>query len=938
MADYTDIDFDSQQPLDDFDFVDETVVGSKYQSQHSQHDAPPESEWFHGPSGREEAEKVLLKKGREGSYLIRESVRDPGDYSLSFRISTGIKHFKIINDWGDFYIGGRRFHSLGDLISYYMGTFLTGNLCLKYPVPPETASSNVSGLRNTVLALYNYTKSSTDELSFVQGDVLAVLNNDDPSWWWARIETGPAAGSVGFIPSTLVQLIEKVVPPREKWFHGKIPRKDAETMLVQQAHDGAFLVRESENQPGDFSLSFRVGNVVKHFRIESSGRQYLCGGRTFSSIDDVIARYLREPLTDNRTLVEPFPPQAKVESIYAAVDRPAVMQVAQQIAKQMTPQFAAPPPVPSRPQAGSTTTTRATTYNRCGYLVRKSRKSNKKWKKLYFALMGAKKRLYFFESENALRPKGIVDLTMSTVHSLHSTFFGRPNCFQIITNTIDALKTYYLCANTEDEQQGWLDSLKEFCGHDSGRRPVPGEEAIEIKSLQLGVMEARDLPSKISHPYCLISLDNVNQARTQIKTRAQPMWVEEFTFDDIPASCSTASIVVINKNKLQKDVEMAKFVLDLDKVRGDKPVEAWYDLKSMDDKDKEKLGGIRIKARFSNELILPFSEYLDIKSLLMHPDMQAIQAIGSVGKEREEVAKTLLRIFQADNAATELVRSLNRLEVNSTDDPNTIFRGNSLATKTMDQFMKMTAISYLHGIIGDIVKEIFEDKHSCEMDPTRLPKGTDSKDNLKRLLHWLQSIWDAVQKSIDDCPTELRVAFHSLQQDVVSRFPQDQVVRYSAVSGFIFLRLICPAILNPKLFNMMADHPSEQTSRSLTLIAKSIQNLANLVEFKSKEQFMTPVNDFIVHNRDAMKRFIDQLSTMPEYPKSFARVAPVNPARELASIYRYIVRNKEAVQKYGVDNPSAASVTDALISTCNRIANREKSYMNTEPTYQNFSN
>lgn len=177
-------------------------------------------------------------------------------------------------------------------------------------------------------------------------------------------------------------------------------------------------------------------------------------------------------------------------------------------------------------------------------------------------------------------------------------------------------------------------------------------------------MDARDLPSKLSHPYCLISLDNVKQARTQVTSNKQPFWGEEFSFDDIPATFSTCTVVVYNKNKLQKDVEMAKVVIDLDKVKADKPVEIWYELKSMD--DKEKLGAIRVKARYSKEVILPLSEYLDIKSLLLNPDLMAIQAIGSVGKERDEIAKTLLKIFQTENLATELVRKLNVVEINST--------------------------------------------------------------------------------------------------------------------------------------------------------------------------------------------------------------------------------------------------------------------------------
>lgn len=82
-------------------------------------------------------------------------------------------------------------------------------------------------------------------------------------------------------------------------------------------------------------------------------------------------------------------------------------------------------------------------------------------------------------------------------------------------------------------------------------------------------------------------------------------------------------------------------------------------------------------------------------------------------------------------------------------------------------------------------------------------------------------------------------------------------------SGFVFLRLICPAILNPRMFNIiagkycfkrhtkiflfarwrvatpfLADPPSSAAGRTLTLVAKSVQNLANLVEFGAKVWMM----------------------------------------------------------------------------------------------------
>lgn len=71
---------------------------------------------------------------------------------------------------------------------------------------------------------------------------------------------------------------------------------------------------------------------------------------------------------------------------------------------------------------------------------------------------------------------------------------------------------------------------------------------------------------------------------------------------------------------------------------------------------------------------------------------------------------------------------------------------------------------------------------------------------------------------------------------------------------------MCPAILNPKLFDMMDTHPEEHTARTLTLIAKTLQNLANLVEFGAKEPFMIDMNEFIDGNRERMKQCISIIS------------------------------------------------------------------------------
>lgn len=54
--------------------------------------------------------------------------------------------------------------------------------------------------------------------------------------------------------------------------------------------------------------------------------------------------------------------------------------------------------------------------------------------------------------------------------------------------------------------------------------------------------------------------------------------------------------------------------------------------------------------------------------------------------------------------------------------------------------------------------------------------------------------------------------------------------------------------------------PSQAVDRNLKLVTKSVQNVANLVEFKGKEPFMTVLNPFISQHVDKIKKFVDMIS------------------------------------------------------------------------------
>lgn len=56
---------------------------------------PTTERWFHGPLVAKEAERLLLEKGKNGSFLVRESRSKPGDYVLSVRTEDKVTHFIV---------------------------------------------------------------------------------------------------------------------------------------------------------------------------------------------------------------------------------------------------------------------------------------------------------------------------------------------------------------------------------------------------------------------------------------------------------------------------------------------------------------------------------------------------------------------------------------------------------------------------------------------------------------------------------------------------------------------------------------------------------------------------------------------------------------------------------------------------------------------------
>lgn len=66
---------------------------------------------------------------------------------------------------------------------------------------------------------------------------------------------------------------------------------------------------------------------------------------------------------------------------------------------------------------------------------------------------------------------------------------------------------------------------------------------------------------------------------------------------------------------------------------------------------------------------------------------------------------------------TELLCALNEREIEATEaDPGTLFRATTLASTLMEQYMRSTCASFVNLALKDVVKQITEEKQSCEVN------------------------------------------------------------------------------------------------------------------------------------------------------------------------------------------------------------------------------
>ncbi|KAM6328076.1 ras GTPase-activating protein 1 isoform 1-T1 [Alca torda] len=865
--------------------------------------APPTNQWYHGKLDRTIAEERLRQAGKPGSYLIRESDRRPGSFVLSFLSKTNVNHFRIIAMCGDYYIGGRRFASLSDLIGYYshVSCLLKGEKLLFPVAPPEPVED-----RRRVRAILPYTKvPETDEISFLKGDMFIVHNELEDGWMWV---TNLRTDEQGLIVEDLVEEVGREEDPHEGkiWFHGKISKQEAYNLLMTVGQVCSFLVRPSDNTPGDYSLYFRTSENIQRFKIcPTSNNQFMMGGRYYNSIADIIEHYRKEQIVEGYYLKDPVPMQHQEQVLNDTVDGKEIYNTIRRKTKDAFYK----------------------NIVKKGYLLKKSK--GKRWKNLYFILEGNDAQLIYFESEKrATKPKGLIDLSVCSVYGVHDSLFGRPNCFQIVVQHFsEEHYIFYFAGETPEQAQDWMKALQMFC---SLRKTSPGtsnKRLRQVSSLILHVEEAHTLPVKhFTNPYCNIYLNSVQVAKTHIREGQNPVWSEEFVFDDLSSDINRFEISLSNKTKKSKDPDILFMRCQLSRLQKGHATDEWFQLSSHVPLKGIEPGSLRVRARYSVEKIMPEEEYNEFKELILQKELHVVYALSHVcGQDRTLLAGILLKIFLHEKLESLLLRTLNDREISMEDEATTLFRATTLASTLMEQYMKATATSFVHHALKDCILKIMESKQSCELNPSKLEKNEDVNTNLAHLLSILSELVEKIFMAAEILPPTLRYIYGCLQKSVQNKWPANTTMRTRVVSGFVFLRLICPAILNPRMFNIISDSPSPTAARTLTLVAKSVQNLANLVEFGAKEPYMEGVNPFIKSNKHRMIMFLDELGNVPELPDTTEH-SRTDLSRDLAALHEICLAHSDELRTLSNERGVMQHVLKKLLAITELLQQKQNQY------------
>ncbi|KAG5439946.1 hypothetical protein PCANB_000228 [Pneumocystis canis] len=139
------------------------------------------------------------------------------------------------------------------------------------------------------------------------------------------------------------------------------------------------------------------------------------------------------------------------------------------------------------------------------------------------------------------------------------------------------------------------------------------------------------------------------------------------------------------------------------------------------------------------------------------------------------------------------------------------------------------------------------------------------RPRIAMLLEIANSFLNVIIDSVDIVPYGIRWICKQIRNLTKRKYPDSSDYSIcSLIGGFFFLRFINPAIVTPHAYMLIDGSPGEYLRRTLTLIAKMLQNLANKPSY-SKEPYMASLSSFIDSNKLRVNKFLNDLCEVSDF-------------------------------------------------------------------------
>ncbi|KAK8211675.1 Rho GTPase activation protein [Phyllosticta paracitricarpa] len=165
--------------------------------------------------------------------------------------------------------------------------------------------------------------------------------------------------------------------------------------------------------------------------------------------------------------------------------------------------------------------------------------------------------------------------------------------------------------------------------------------------------------------------------------------------------------------------------------------------------------------------------------------------------------------------------------------------------------------------------------------PAHLPRGVTAEQaaenetvqqiiapRLTMLMEIANSFLSTIIDGLEETPYGIRWICKQIRSLSKRKYPDaSDATICTLIGGFFFLRFINPAIVTPRSYMLIDAIPAENPKRTLTYIAKMLQNLANKPSY-AKEPYMIKLQPFLQQNKDRINKFMLDLCEVQDFYES----------------------------------------------------------------------